>query len=484
MTKLKKRTKFSIVFLSSLLFSGIAFASPSINSGATQSFQQNQASTQMRDIVIMDDLSMPEIKSGQISITIPETIEAIFDDERTIENIVFYGTAVDNGRLSATPEISFDNGDKTLVIQIDQDFLAGENLTISKAYIEGFHEPSFTASYLILNVSGSEVDYFDGNYMNVLNSSLVDAYKPEPALNLTVEQISSGLEISWDNPTDLDIQSVQILRGVAPMPIDGDPYVELTPGTTSYVDTNVFLGEEISYVIRVSDGQNFSELSNTVTFTVSSFVPEPEPTPEPEPIPEPTPEPEPAPIPEVTFNDLEGHYAESEVNYMASIEVVRGNPDGSFLPDGNLNRAEAATLIHRVLGLEEPQVPLEAPFKDVSVGVWYAGYLQDLKGKVLIHGNPDGSYEPSEEINRAEFLEMALNAYEYAHGSLPVPSPGLSPYADLPEGEWYEASILEATEAGFVQGMSCETGTCFHPASQITRADATLILYRMFISAL
>ena len=51
----------------------------------------------------------------------------------------------------------------------------------------------------------------------------------------------------------------------------------------------------------------------------------------------------------VTFNDIEGHWAEEEVCRAAELGWVNGYPDGSFRPDQYITRAEAMALINRVL---------------------------------------------------------------------------------------------------------------------------------------
>ncbi len=51
----------------------------------------------------------------------------------------------------------------------------------------------------------------------------------------------------------------------------------------------------------------------------------------------------------VTFNDIEGHWAEEEVCRAAELGWVNGYPDGSFRPNQDITRAEAMALINRVL---------------------------------------------------------------------------------------------------------------------------------------
>ena len=49
------------------------------------------------------------------------------------------------------------------------------------------------------------------------------------------------------------------------------------------------------------------------------------------------------------FNDISGHWAEKEIRRAASLGWIKGYTDGSFKPDQNITRAEAASMINRML---------------------------------------------------------------------------------------------------------------------------------------
>ena len=50
------------------------------------------------------------------------------------------------------------------------------------------------------------------------------------------------------------------------------------------------------------------------------------------------------------FTDIGGHWAAEDINQAAVKGWVEGQPDGSFAPDRSISRAEAMTLVNRVLG--------------------------------------------------------------------------------------------------------------------------------------
>jgi uncharacterized repeat protein (TIGR02543 family) len=49
------------------------------------------------------------------------------------------------------------------------------------------------------------------------------------------------------------------------------------------------------------------------------------------------------------FTDISGHWAEAEIQRAAALGWIEGYEDGTFRPDRNITRAEAITLINRVL---------------------------------------------------------------------------------------------------------------------------------------
>ncbi|MBD3360995.1 hypothetical protein GF366_04310, partial [Candidatus Peregrinibacteria bacterium] len=187
------------------------------------------------------------------------------------------------------------------------------------------------------------------------------------------------------------------------------------------------------------------------------------------------------------FYDIADHWAREEIEAMGEVNVVEGDPDGGFRPDDGLNRAEAAALLYRILGLGTPEAPTEKPFSDVEVDAWYAGYVNELKDMELLFGNPDGTYEPGENINRAEFLSMAMNVYYYISDADTqsaiddlMEGPMTDMYEDLLENQWYTSEVTAATEMGFVHGSVCNDGRCFYAGNEVTRAEATVMLYNMF----
>ncbi len=61
---------------------------------------------------------------------------------------------------------------------------------------------------------------------------------------------------------------------------------------------------------------------------------------------------------ETTFNDIAGHWAENDIKRAAALGWISGYGDGTFQPNKDITRAEAMTMINRVL-LRIPETPAD-----------------------------------------------------------------------------------------------------------------------------
>lgn len=323
--------------------------------------------------------------------------------------------------------------------------------------------------------------------------------------NLSVTDYEEGgVILTWEDPNGDDSTHINIYRGVDPYPVSGDEIGSVTVGTEYYVDDEVEEGDVVTYLIRSTDGRNFTsgvEVTHTVSDSADSeeqesseeeYEDDDEDVSDGDVVSEDDAdsgdadeenseedESEDSLEEEDVFTDTHGHWARNEIQYMFANGVVEGYGDGKFEPSGKLYRAEAAAMLYRLFSDDEPGVLDEDPFDDVDMNEWYAGYIASLADLGVINGNPDGTCSPGEQVNRAEFLQMAMNLYEYFNGE--VDDSGLTDaYEDLDTSEWYGQVVSNATSLGFVEGEHLSGGNYFYAWREVTRAEAVTILYRMF----
>lgn len=84
--------------------------------------------------------------------------------------------------------------------------------------------------------------------------------------------------------------------------------------------------------------------------------------------------------PDSGFSDLAGHWAKGEIDRAVAAGWIKGFPDGSFRPNAFITRAEAMTLVNRMLGrVARPEGMLEemAVWPDNPASAWYYADVQE-----------------------------------------------------------------------------------------------------------
>lgn len=107
----------------------------------------------------------------------------------------------------------------------------------------------------------------------------------------------------------------------------------------------------------------------------------------------------------VYFTDTNGHWAESDINKAAYLGWVSGYPDGSFMPNKAITRAEAMSLINRVLNRNPKTVNdlhsgMTVWSDNTDIGKWYYIDVQEASNS-HDYIRTDGGYEKWIEIKPA-----------------------------------------------------------------------------------
>lgn len=160
-----------------------------------------------------------------------------------------------------------------------------------------------------------------------------------------------------------------------------------------------------------------------------------------------------------------------ELNRTDHLAYLKGYPDGSVHPGGNLTREEAAALFYRLLTPESrAQYDTEdCPFPDVESTRWSRPAIAALANAGLVKGYPDGTFRPAGSITRAEFAAITAR-----FDSEPLPD-GEDRFPDI-KNHWAREEINRAAARGWVEGYPDGT---FRPDTPITRAEATALINRV-----
>lgn len=144
---------------------------------------------------------------------------------------------------------------------------------------------------------------------------------------------------------------------------------------------------------------------------------------------------------DVTFGDIINHWAKDEIEVIASQQITKGINASTFSPNSTITHAEFATLLDRIFGTG---IDWEVRSKEAGA---------------------------REHLTREEMVLMIADALELEQGPASV---------DFKDGDQIsdeaKSAVAFAVENGLVKGM---TGNQFAPKATSTRAQVSVILYRL-----
>ena len=142
-------------------------------------------------------------------------------------------------------------------------------------------------------------------------------------------------------------------------------------------------------------------------------------------------------LPEDWFNNA--------VSTLTNAGILNGYPDGNFAPNGNITRAEFAAMAVRFFTDEEEDVKGDS-FPDIADH--WANYEINLAyAKDIIEGYPDGTFKPDQEITRAEAVTIVNRVLErYPHKEYLLEDMIVWP-DNMDETMWYYEDIQESTNS-------------------------------------
>ncbi|MDI6799565.1 MAG: N-acetylmuramoyl-L-alanine amidase [Actinomycetota bacterium] len=164
------------------------------------------------------------------------------------------------------------------------------------------------------------------------------------------------------------------------------------------------------------------------------------------------------------------HWAYPYIERLTIENVVSGRPDGSFVPEFKIDRAEFARMICKAK--KWPLInPSSQSFPDVSPSHQDYLYIESAKANGVINGYEDGTFRPANKITRAEIAAM-VSATAGLKTDLVQTT-----FSDVADTHWALKSILSCRGNGIVSGYPDGT---FRPQNDITRAEISKIIFKLF----
>lgn len=178
------------------------------------------------------------------------------------------------------------------------------------------------------------------------------------------------------------------------------------------------------------------------------------------------------------FPDIEdNHPFKAHIESLARAGIVKGNNDGNYYPDRDVNRAEYLTLLYRATG-RTPKPIYAGCFPDVEAGSWYELTVCDSASREngFVQGYASGLFGPGNPVTRTEALKMTFTVFGLIAPDISPLDQTIIKFADISVAAWYSKYVSAAYKNGLlpIQGIG---GARFLPDKPLTRGEAAAIIF-------
>lgn len=141
---------------------------------------------------------------------------------------------------------------------------------------------------------------------------------------------------------------------------------------------------------------------------------------------------------ELRFEDVApGYWAAEAIAKVSALGIMSGYPDGTFKPEQPVTRGEMAALL---LWLNPSTATPGDGFTDMAFN-WYDWAINSAQGAGYIHGYPDGTFHPKQELTRAEAVVLLNQVLSRK----PLNGQSQSTWTDVPNSYWAAGDIAAAS---------------------------------------
>ncbi len=164
---------------------------------------------------------------------------------------------------------------------------------------------------------------------------------------------------------------------------------------------------------------------------------------------------------------------------LKNIAYVVGNGDGTFKPENNITRAEAAQMIYKLIyNGTKVNYDVLKKFSDLNQTAWYSTAVAYLTDQGLIDGD-GGKFYPNRQITRAEMSKILYNAllkYDKDQDKKLAYGTTQFNFTDIPNN-WSLEPIKQFATNNMINGYGNDL---FKPSQNITRAESVAIIAKVF----
>ena len=147
---------------------------------------------------------------------------------------------------------------------------------------------------------------------------------------------------------------------------------------------------------------------------------------------------------ENAFNDVAfGLWHNKSISTMANVGILKGRTADTFVPNAPITRAEFAAICSR---FDRSNVEIKSDFNDIS-GHWAEKEIRRAASLGWIKGYTDGSFKPDQNITRAEAASMINRMLHRLPETVEDLLDGMVQWQDNNPSDWYYINMQEATNS-------------------------------------
>lgn len=189
-------------------------------------------------------------------------------------------------------------------------------------------------------------------------------------------------------------------------------------------------------------------------------------------------------LPAGVYTDTLSHWSRTPVQYMSNKGYISGFSDGSFQPNEPITREQVAAIYSKILKSKVSEKELsklttkaqDVTYSDVTNDQWSAEPIALVSAAGIMEGTSKTNFKPAETLTREEFAVTAANLAK----ELNLKSKSKVDKVTFKDGasinKSAKASIDTLAREGFIASGD---SVMFRPTGEISRAEASTILYRM-----
>jgi parallel beta-helix repeat protein len=176
-----------------------------------------------------------------------------------------------------------------------------------------------------------------------------------------------------------------------------------------------------------------------------------------------------------SFTDLKGHWAESFIRALVSMDLTDGYSDGTYQPDKPITRAQYASLVVKAFN-PIPKNP-NIDFSDVKKDFWAYDAIQLAARTGFVGGYNDKTFRPQQNVQRLQIIVSLVNGL----GLTAIAGDTLKRYVDhdsIPQ--FARIAVATATQQGIV--VNYPDPKQIQPGREASRGEVSAMVYQALVA--